>query len=156
MRGRFRGHWWKQRFYDNNIRLTAGREIVLSILHDTTEHLSAADIYVRVHNINPSIGLTSVYRTLDMLEKLGLVQKFDFGEGKSRYELINSPDSKEHHHHLICTKCNMVIDYSEFIGDEKVFVEKTEKKLEEKYGFNIINHDITFYGVCKNCSTRKE
>ena len=100
-----KGLWWYQRLYGAGFRLTNPREIIVHILSDTDEHLSAEDIYVKALKVNPSIGLTTVYRTLDLFNQIGVVQKFDFGDGKARYELTKNPQKKEHHHHLVCMLC---------------------------------------------------
>jgi len=146
-----KGPWWKEKFNKHCVRLTTAREIVLNILHDTSEHLSASDIYLKAHEINPEIGLTTIYRTLELLEQMSLVQKFDFGDGHTRYELFNNPGGKGHHHHLVCMKCRKIIDYTEFINDEIEFIEKTQNKLAKRYNFKITDHAISFYGICENC-----
>lgn len=145
--------WWYSRLKSSGARLTGPREEVLKVLHNSEEHLTATDIYVQAHNNNPSIGLTTVYRTLDMLTQLGIVQKFEFGEGKARFELVDNPDGKGHHHHLVCLECKKIIDYSDMMDDEKVFLNKIEGQLEKKYDFKILDHLIRFYGVCRECRT---
>lgn len=149
MRGR--GAWWQDRFQDMGARVTGPREIVIDILHNTDDHVSAIDVYGRAHELNPSIGLTTVYRTLDMLTQMGIVQKFDFGDGKARFELVNNPGGKKHHHHLICLRCNAIVDYSEFLDDELKFISKTQNRLSKKYDFEITDHMISFYGLCGKC-----
>lgn len=149
MRGR--GAWWQDRFQNMGARITASRELVINILHDTDDHMSASDVYIRAHQVNPGIGLTTVYRTLEMLAHMGIVQKFDFGDGKARYELINNPGGKKHHHHLICLRCKTIMDYTEFIDDEIEFINKTQSKLSKKYNFDITDHAISFYGFCRQC-----
>jgi len=151
VRGRGRGPWWQDRIQGTGARITAPRELIVEILHETDDHVSAADVYIRAHEINPSIGLTTVYRTLDMLTQLGIVQKFDFGDGKARYELVNNPNGKKHHHHLICLRCKTIMDYSEFLDEELEFVSKTQGKLSKKYNFSITDHAISFYGLCERC-----
>jgi Fur family ferric uptake transcriptional regulator len=148
---RGRGAWWQDRFQNMGARITAPRELVIDILHDTDDHMSASDVYIRAHQVNPGIGLTTVYRTLEMLTHMGIVQKFDFGDGKARYELINNPGGKEHHHHLICLRCKSIMDYTEFIDDEIEFINKTQSKLSKKYNFDITDHAISFYGFCRQC-----
>jgi Fur family ferric uptake transcriptional regulator len=148
---RGRGAWWQDRFQNMGARITAPRELVIDILHDTDDHMSASDVYIRAHRVNPGIGLTTVYRTLEMLTHMGIVQKFDFGDGKARYELINNPGGKKHHHHLICLRCKTIMDYTEFIEDEIDFINKTQSKLSKKYNFDITDHAISFYGFCRQC-----
>jgi Fur family ferric uptake transcriptional regulator len=81
---------------------------------------------------------------------MGFLKKFDFGDGQSRYELA-SGNKKDHHHHLICTKCGKVIDYNDFMNEEIELVKKVEQALSEKYDFEINDHNIQFYGLCNKC-----
>ncbi len=133
--------------------MTMGREAILDILSRADEHLSAEEIYMRVHRTYPAIGLTSVYRTLDTLVSLGLVYKFDFGDGRARYELADEIKGKAHHHHLVCTKCGKIIEYTDFVDEELALLRKTEATLSRKHKFKINNHLIQFYGLCQNCET---
>jgi len=106
---------------------------------------------MKVHPVYPAIGLTSVYRTLDVLTSKGLVYKFDFGDGRARYELSEGSRGPRHHHHMVCTVCGCVIDYTDFIDEELALLEKAEKGLSRKYDFEITNHLIQFYGLCSRC-----
>ncbi len=146
------GTWWRNRLFQAGYRLTTPREIIINILYDTEKHLSAEDIYVKALTVNPSIGLTTVYRTLDMFEKVGVVQRFDFGDGKARFELTTSPDSSGHHHHLVCMKCKKIINYDDFVEEELELMQKTERELSKKHNFKIMHHIIHFYGLCEKCS----
>jgi Fur family ferric uptake transcriptional regulator len=132
-------------------RLTIPRQAILDVLSKTREHLSAEDIYFEVHKVHPAIGLTTVYRTLELLVQTGMVFKFDFGDGRARYELSESPKGIGHHHHLVCTGCRRIIDYTDFIDEEIELLKKTEKGLSEKYNFKITNHMIQFHGLCRKC-----
>jgi len=133
-------------------RITEGREAILNILINTSgKHLSAEDIYAKLQKQNPSIGLTTVYRTLDLLVEMGLIFKFDFGDKRARFEMIQGTAEEHHHHHLVCTGCHRVIDYTDFISEEVELLKKTEKGLSEKYGFDIKNHVIQFFGICDLC-----
>ncbi|NQT26460.1 transcriptional repressor [candidate division KSB1 bacterium] len=146
-----RGPWWQDRLNDAGFRLTNPRELVLGILRETDKHLSAEDLYVKALQKNPSIGLTTVYRTLDLFTQIGIAQKFDFGDGKARYELANNPLKKAHHHHMVCLKCKSIIDYSDFMKEELELMKKTEKALSKKHKFKIMYHIIHFYGICNSC-----
>ncbi len=143
--------WWHGRFRGCGYRITAAREAILGALIVAEKHLSAEDIYHKVHAENPAVGLTTIYRTLEILVDMVLVFKFDFGDGRARYELVEGSKKSHHHHHLVCTKCMRVIDYTEFINDELELLKKTEKGLEKKYNFDITNHIIQFYGICAEC-----
>ena len=144
------GPWWHGRFRNAGYRLTLPRQIILKALSQTSEHLSAEEIYLAVHRIYPAVGLTTVYRTLELLVRLGIISKFDFGDGRSRYELTAGKE-KKHHHHLICTNCGKVIDYTDFIDEENEVLNKVEKKLSQKYNFKINSHQVHFYGLCDKC-----
>ena len=146
-------HWWAGRFRGYGCRMTMPRQAILEILTGTNKHLSAEDVYLAVHKIYPGIGLTTVYRTLELLRQMGLVFKFDFGDGRSRYELAKGPKAI-HHHHLICRACGRVIDYAEFIEGEKSLLEETKNALSKKFNFKIDSHQMHFYGLCSNCQRR--
>ena len=128
-----------------------GREAILEVLTDADKHLSAEEIYKEVRTRCPAVGLTTVYRTLEILVAMGIVFKFDFGDGRARYELTEGSQRGTHHHHLICTRCKRVIDYTDFIDDELAFLRKAEKGLSDKYRFTITNHQLSFYGLCDRC-----
>ena len=146
-----RGPWWQQRLNDFGFRMTNPREMIERLLSRTDKHLSAEEIYLEAVKMNPSIGLTTVYRTLDLFTQIGLVQKFDFGDGRARYELTENPLKKAHHHHLVCVKCKTIIDYTDFDTEELQLMQKTEKSLSEKHHFKIFHHIIHFYGMCNKC-----
>ncbi len=144
--------WWHGRFQGCGYRLTMGREAVLQVLEKTSGHLSAEDIFLKMRPEYPGVGLTTVYRTLEVLVSLGMVNKFDFGDGRARYELIEGPAADKHHHHLVCTSCRRVVDYSDFIEQEKKLLRETESGLSRKYNFKITGHLIQFYGLCAACA----
>jgi len=147
--------WWHGRFRGCGYRLTIPREVILDVLSKTSKHLSAEDIYLEVHKSYPVVGLTTVYRTLELLTNMGLISKFDFGDGKARYELSIGPKGTRHHHHLVCSECGRVIDYVDFIDDEKELLGQIEKGLSKKFKFKITNHLIQFYGLCEKCNKDK-
>jgi len=136
-------------------RLTAPREAILTVLSQTSEHLSAEEIYMAVHKTYPAIGLTTIYRTLELLVQIGIVVRFDFGDKRSRYELAEGMQGgKPHHHHLLCTSCGRIVDYSDFMNEEKELLGQTEKGLSKKFNFKITNHLIQFYGLCDKCQRK--
>jgi Fur family ferric uptake transcriptional regulator len=143
-------HKWQYRFRENVSRWTVPREIILDLLSRTSKHMSAKDIYASLYALYPGIGLTTIYRTLELLYRLGFVQKVTAGDGQSRYEL-KSEDKKDHHHHLICTKCGKIVDYRDFVQQELELIRKTEETLAKKYNFLIQDHNIEFLGLCEKC-----
>ncbi len=151
MQRNIRPMWWHGRFRGCGYRITAPREAILDVLSKSDDHLSAEEIYIKVHTYYPAVGLTTIYRTLDILANMGLIFKFDFGDSRARYELSEGPKGKKHHHHLICTNCNRIIDYADFIDEEIKLLEQTEKGLLKKYNLKSTNHLIQFYGLCEKC-----
>ena len=147
--------WWQGKFKGCGYRITVAREVILNTLSKTEDHLSADDIYNRIHTKYPNIGLTTIYRTLDVLSNLGLVYRFDFGDKRARYELAEGPKGAHHHHHLVCTGCNRVVDYTDFIDEEVRLLQETEQGLSKKYDFRITNHLIQFYGLCGSCKAKE-
>ena len=144
---------WPDMFREEGLRFTEPRRVILDVLECTTDHLSAEEIYIQVHKKYPNIGLTTVYRNLDTLERMGIVTKFHFGDGCHRYELIESNKKPDHHHHLVCTGCKRIIDYDDFMDEEIDYIKKVEKALSRKHSFHITDHVIQFYGLCKKCKS---
>jgi Fur family ferric uptake transcriptional regulator len=138
-------------FRKKQLRITEPRRIIIDVLTGTKEHVSAEEVYMQVHKAYPNVGLTTVYRTLDLLEGMGIVAKLHFGDGRSRYELIESLAKRGHHHHLVCTSCKRVIDYDDFVDEELGLLKKVERELSKKHRFQIMGHAIQFYGKCSRC-----
>jgi len=149
-----RGHW-HGRLRGCGYRITSGREIILDLLTKAKGHLSAEEIYLKVHGSHPSIGLTSVYRTLELLTNMGMVQKFDFGDKRARYEITNSENGKNRHHHLVCTECKRVTDCDDLMEEETELFQKTQNELAKKYNFEIKSRLVQFYGLCRKCKDKK-
>ena len=132
------------RLRNNSYKLTPQRQTILkTFLENPDRHLSAEDVYLLVKNQYPDIGLATVYRTLDLLAELGILQKNDFGDGRSRYEF--SRKDEHHHHHLICLNCG---DVSEFDDD---LLESLEAVILKRNHFKILDHDLKFFGYCQKC-----
>src|SRR5699024_5638568 len=108
------------------------------------KHMSTEEIFEEIKKTNSNIGLATVYRTMFLLEQLGILVKHDFEDGKNRYELSH-PGQDHDHHHLICLKCGEVSEVKEDL------LELLEKTIEKNYGFKVINHKVKFYGHCAKC-----
>lgn len=135
----------KKELHAKGYKLTPQREATLTVLLEREEdHLSAEEIFLLVKEKAPEIGLATVYRTLDLLTELEVVDKISFGDGVSRYDLRK--EGIDHfHHHLVCMECGSV---EEIIEDLLVDVEEI---VEDKWQFHVKNHRLTFHGICKNC-----
>lgn len=143
-------HKWRRRFQAHVTRWTVPREAILNLLSQTSKHLSAKEIYASLYRMYPGIGLTTIYRTLDLLVRAGLINRFTSGDGQNRYE-FKSDEKKEHHHHLNCIQCGKIIDYSDFVEEELELIKKIEETLSKKHNFNVLGHNIEFYGLCNKC-----
>ncbi len=143
-------HKFRHRFEGHVSRWTMPREAILEFLSRSSKHMSAKEIYASLYNAYPRMGLTTVYRTLDLLARMGIITKLTLGDGQSRYE-FKSSEKKDHHHHLICTICGRIINYSEFLDEELSLIKKTEERLAKKYNFIIQDHNIEFLGLCGKC-----
>ncbi|AIQ46881.1 Fur family transcriptional regulator [Paenibacillus sp. FSL R7-0273] len=134
-----------QQFAAHNYKLTPQREAIVKVLLDNEEeHLSVEEVYMRVKNSYPHLGLATVYRTLELLCELHIVEKMNFGDGVARYDLRD--DSHAHmHHHLICSVCGRL----EEIKDDWLL--ELEQRLEREYGFSVTDHRLDFKGTYNNC-----
>lgn len=150
-----RNRLWSNQLKSKGCRVTEPREMILKILSGTSDHLSAEDVFLRIKKELPGCGLTTVYRTLDLLSEVGIVTYVDFGDGRARIELSPQHGGTKHHHHLICNRCLTVLNYSDFMSDEIEFLKKLEAQLSQKYGFTIEEHDIGFRGRCRRCAQKK-
>lgn len=131
-------------------KYTKQREIILNVILENQEcHLSPEDVYQKLREKHPEIGLATVYRNLQLLESLGLLYKIDFNDGCQRYELKLNEESEHHHHHLICRICGKV---EEFKNDS---LEDLEKAIEREKGFQIEDHIVKFFGLCSSCAKNK-
>ncbi|NLW07923.1 MAG: transcriptional repressor [Clostridia bacterium] len=127
-----------------NYKITPQRQAILkTFINKISEHLSAEEVYTIVKEDYPEIGLATVYRTLDLLVELEVLMKINLGDNRTRYEL-NQHDS-HYHHHMICLNCGRV---QEFDHD---LLETLEKALTQKTGFQIIDHQLKFFGYCSDC-----
>jgi len=131
-------------------RWTAPREEIFSLLMKSQQHLSAKDVYALLQASRSEIGIATVYRTLDLLSKAGLLGRIPCRDGQIRFEYKRG-DRYDHHHHLVCTDCGKILNYRDFEKEELDLVRKTEDIMEKKYGFLVRDHNIEFLGLCKEC-----
>ena len=123
-------------------RLTPQRIMILSAIDNSDDHISAEEIYAQVVAKYANVNISTVYRTLELLKRIGLVTETDMGEGRVRYH----PVGKGHHHHLVCQECGAIIDL-----DESVLSSVKDVLLRE-YGFIADLKHLAIFGHCVNCS----
>ena len=135
----------EQKCISKGVKLTDQRKIIARVISESkseygdSDHPDVDELYSRVSKIDPKISIATVYRTVKLFEEVGILTKHDFKGGKARYE----PMYESHHDHLIDIKTGEII---EFVDDE---IEKLQKKVAEKYGYNLIDHKLELYGVKK-------
>jgi len=130
----FRDHIQK-----TGLRRTAQRDLILEIFLRTEEHLTSEDLYTLVHRQDSTVGQTTVYRTLKLLTEAGLAREVRFGDNKTYYE---HHYNHEHHDHMICTECGMVIEF--FSPD----IESLQDQMADNFGFKPTHHSLRLWGVC--------
>jgi Fur family transcriptional regulator, ferric uptake regulator len=134
----------KKQLHAESFKLTPQREATLRVLLENEEaHLSAEEIFMLVKQKAPDIGLATVYRTLDLLSELKIIEKLNFGDGVARYE-FRSDDHPHHHHHLICLRCNRLFEIEDLL-------DSLEAKVEREHNFKIVDHRVSFLGYCADC-----
>ena len=121
------------------VKLTEQRKIIARVMSNSQDHPDVDELYNRVSKIDSKISIATVYRTVKLFEEEGIVAKHDFKGGKARYEEM----SESHHDHLIDIKTGEII---EFVNDE---IENLQKKVAEKYGYDLVDHKLELYGVKK-------
>ncbi|HWO75792.1 MAG TPA: Fur family transcriptional regulator [Bacillus sp. (in: firmicutes)] len=135
----------KEQLHSASYKLTPQREVTVRVLLENEEdHLSAEDVYLLVKEKYPEIGLATVYRTLELLTELKIVDKINFGDGVSRYDLRRE-GATHFHHHLVCIECGSVDEIQEDL------LEDVEKIVERDFNFKIKDHRLTFHGICHRC-----
>ncbi|WMI80064.1 Fur family transcriptional regulator [Anaerotignum sp. MB30-C6] len=127
-------------------KLTAQRQAILDMIYDEkNRHLCTEEIYDEVKKNHPRIGLATVYRTLQLLDTLGLVHHILLEDNCMRFQVKDSKE-KHQHHHLVCENCGDVLDV------EKDMLGNLEEKLFMEKGFTVKDHNVQFFGICKKCA----
>ena len=121
------------------VKLTDQRRIIAKVMSDSNDHPNVDELYNRVSKIDSKISIATVYRTVKLFEESGILVKHDFKAGKARYEELN----EGHHDHLIDVKSGEII---EFVDNE---IEELQKKVAEKYGYELVDHKLELYGIKK-------
>lgn len=142
---------FKKLLKEKGLKVTNQRVMVLRVLSEHPgAHMTTEQIYDLVKSEYPEIGLTTVYRILQLLLKLGLIDKVNLDDGYMRYEIgSNSGDrEKHHHHHLVCVECGKVMSFNDDMLD------RLEDKIDKTMDFEVIDHEVKFYGYCSQCRKR--
>ncbi|MCG9968090.1 transcriptional repressor [Pelotomaculum terephthalicicum JT] len=135
-----------EKLREKECKFTSRREHILKVLLENKgNHLCAEDIYNLVKQKAPDVGIATVYRTLELFQEFDIINSMDFGDGRRRYEFGGVEGVNHHHHHLICTKCGAIIEVNEDL------LEELENRVSKQYDFNVTNHQLKIFGICKKC-----
>lgn len=128
---------------DSGFSRGGARDAVIEYLASQDCAASAQEIHDGLRNEGRGIGIASVYRSLEALQNLQLVQRFDAGHGEGRYEAV-APGG-EHHHHVVCDDCERILPF------EDPALERAIDKLAERVPYAIAGHDVVLHGQCPDC-----
>ena len=123
-------------------KITGPREAILEILRRHPHPLTNREILAALPR--QRCNLATVYRAMHLLEKMGMVTRFDFGDGTARFELVGD-DRGGHHHHLVCTRCAGIVEI------EECFPLEMEARIAAANGFKNVTHKLEFFGLCPDC-----
>ena len=129
----------EERCKQKGVKLTDQRKIIAQTMSNSHDHPNVDELYKRVSKIDSKISIATVYRTVKLFEEAGILTKHDFRGEKARYEEL--PDS--HHDHLIDVQSGEIV---EFVDEE---IEKLQKIVAEKLGYQLVDHKLELYGIKK-------
>jgi len=125
-------------------KVTGPRQAILDLLRRSQHPLTRKQVFARLRA--GDCDLATVYRSMQVLEEMGIVKRYDFGDGVGRFELVAEGEDG-HHHHLICTRCSQVVEL------DGCFLADLEGRIAERNGFRDISHRLEFFGICPTCQT---
>jgi len=135
----------KDSLHKKTIRNSKQRQAILDLLTNSKCHLGAETIYQKIREEQPNISLGTVYRNLDTLNEMGLIERCNFADGKARYE-INAGD---HHHHMVCMRCGEIEDLPECPMNSEI------QSYLSQQDFQPVQHHFEVYGYCSHCAERE-
>lgn len=122
---------------EKNMRMTDQRRVIARVLSEADDHPDVEEVYKRATDIDNQISIATVYRTVRLFEEADILERHDFRDGRSRYELV----TESHHDHMIDIESGEVI---EFVDDE---IEQLQKTIAKKLGYKLVDHRMELYGV---------
>ncbi len=125
---------------EKGMRMTDQRRVIARVLSESSDHPDVEEVYHRSTKVDPRISIATVYRTVRLFEEAGILERHDFRDGRSRYELL----SEDHHDHLIDVDSGEVV---EFQSEE---VEKLQEEIARKLGYKLVDHRMELYGIPLN------
>ncbi|MBN2694844.1 transcriptional repressor [bacterium] len=133
---------FRKKVKESGLKQSLQRELVVEFFFESKGHVDAETLYMEIKKINPTIGNTTIYRTLRLLCDFNMALSHTFNTITTYFEPIRA---EEHHDHLICIKCGII---EEFRDSE---IERLQKDVAKKYDFELTHHILQMYGICKKC-----
>ena len=127
----------EQQCIEKGLKMTEQRRVIAQVLSDANDHPDVETLYARASEVDPKIGMATVYRTVRLFEEAGIIEKHDFRDGRARYEGA----SDHHHDHLVDLRSGEVL---EFFNEE---IERLQKKIAKELGYKLVDHRMELYGV---------
>ena len=131
------------RLKEKSRKITGPRQALLDVLRRHQHPMTNREIHLAL--AKDGCDLATIYRNMHTLVAMGMVQRFDFGDGTARWELVSEGDDG-HHHHLVCTSCSVIIEIDDCLPAG------FERALGERHGFLNITHKLEFFGLCPRCA----
>lgn len=141
---KFKWFWEDLELYlsKHQLKQTKQRVYIIDRFLELDTHIDAEGLHNDIKSKGVNVGLATIYRTLNLLEKAKLVEQRAFADGRTLYEL-NTPN--EHHDHLVCSECDVVIEF------ENKEIEDLQIEVAKKFGFKLTNHRLDLFGICPKC-----
>jgi len=127
----------EKRCIDKNMKMTDQRRVIAQVLSVSDDHPDVEEVHRRASEIDTRISIATVYRTVRLWEEAGILDRHDFGNGRSRYEEV----TEEHHDHLIDVKSGRVIEF------QNTEIEDLQERIARQHGMNLVGHKLELYGV---------
>ncbi|SFR04208.1 Fur family transcriptional regulator [Poseidonocella sedimentorum] len=126
-----------QRCAQKGLRMTGQRRVIAQVIEDASDHPDVEALHQRAVAIDPNISIATVYRTVNLFEDLGIIERVEFGDGRARFE----DAERDHHDHLLDLQSGEVI---EFVDPE---IEALQEKIAERLGYRLMGHRLELYGT---------
>lgn len=131
----------------SGLKRTSQRDLILDVFLNTEDHVSSEDLYELVKAQDSSVGFTTVYRTLKLLQEAGLARDLQYYDGRTLYE---HEFNHEHHDHLICTKCGRLIEFFSEV------IENMQDEITRLHNFRPSHHSLRIFGTCSECQAAEK
>ena len=131
----------------HGLKTSSKRSFVINYFIEADRHFTVEELYDEIKKINPRISYSTVYRALRLLTNCGLAYESTFADAVCRYE---PKHQSKHHDHLICRRCGKIIEF------ENHKIERLQKNVARKYGFQVSTHKLELYGLCKKCREKNK